>query len=232
MATAMSCLKYLLLILNFIVTVLGLGITIIGILVSVNPEILEIRSRLPLSNISPAIYLAIAVGVLLIILGLFGCCGAWFENKCMLCVYIVIMVILLILQIVVAALVFKFASDSAMKDKLDNYLRENIIDKYSQNVDLAEFLDIIQHKLKCCGVASAQDYIDKKIDVPPSCTDTSNPPNYYKNGCTEVMLAFLKDKAKIVGGVAIAAFVTQTALIIIAICLFCGIRQEVLKGIV
>ncbi|XP_023226965.1 23 kDa integral membrane protein-like [Centruroides sculpturatus] len=232
MATAMSCLKYLLLILNFIVTILGLCLTIIGILVSVNPEILEIRSRLPLSNISPAIYLAIAVGVLLIILGLFGCCGAWFENKCMLCVYIVIMVILLILQIVVAALVFKFASDSAMKDKLDNYLKENIIEKYKNNADLAEFLNLIQHKLKCCGLTSAQDYIEKDIEVPLSCTDTSNPPDYYKKGCTEAMLSFLKDKAKIVGGVAIAAFITQTAVIVIAICLFCGIRQEVLKGIV
>lgn len=225
--TGISCLKYLLFVLNLLLALLGLALTICGIWIKLNPEILDINSRLPITNINPVIYLAIAVGVFLFILGFFGCCGAYAENKCMICSYIIILTILLILQIVIAALAFKVASDSSLKEKMDKFLKEKFLYKYAKDPEISKFLDLVQHKLQCCGVISKDDYTaednENKIYIPSSCINDDTG-SIFTKGCSEVIIEYFKAKATTVGGIAIGVFCIQIAVIIFAVCLYCGIR--------
>ncbi|GFX37954.1 tetraspanin [Trichonephila clavipes] len=92
------------------------------------------------------------------------------------------------------------------------------------------FIDLLQAKLHCCGVDGPSDYAKDPKPVPPSCTDkeTGSP---YKRGCYEAVVEFLKNKAALVGGVALAVLLLQICVLVVTTCLICSIKNAATNSI-
>lgn len=113
----------------------------------------------------PAV-LFILVGVIMLVLGFFGCLGALRENVCLLRIFMWSLIVLFVLQVIGAILAFVF------KDKLKEKAKdkvEEMMEKYRDDADLANLIDFIQEQFDCCGGDKPTDW--GKLNRYFNCTD-------------------------------------------------------------
>lgn len=100
--------KILMFIFNFVFFVAGIIVLAMGIYV--NLQLDDFASILPSFSFLSAGNLLIACGVIVMIVGFLGCCGAVKENACMLLIFFFLLLLILILEIVAGALAFTYRS--------------------------------------------------------------------------------------------------------------------------
>lgn len=97
-----------------------------------------------LAKYQASLWVLVAVGALLFLVGFLGCCGAMCESTVLLGLFFVIVLILTVIEL--AAAIFAVASKGEFKDSLRLLLSEVDKDeKYRQN------LKTIEDLFKCCG---------------------------------------------------------------------------------
>uniref|UniRef100_A0A2K6TYF0 Tetraspanin-10 n=1 Tax=Saimiri boliviensis boliviensis TaxID=39432 RepID=A0A2K6TYF0_SAIBB len=148
-----SCIKYLIFLSNFLFTLLGLLALAIGLWgLAVKGSL---RSDLG-GPLPPDPMLGLALGGLAVsALSLAGCLGALCENTCLLRGFSGGILAFLVLEAVVGALVV--ALWGPLQDSLEHTLQVAIT-HYQDDPDLRFLIDEVQLGLRCCGVASYQDW--------------------------------------------------------------------------
>jgi len=132
----------------------------------------------------------IAVGVLILIIGFFGCCGAIRESQCMLCTFVVMIVIIFILEIVVAVLaaVFKDEIASGLQVEMEKQVIndvEPVKPVQADNSATSLAWHSLQADLQCCGANNYNDYRNNtnfnsnpNHPLPKTCCMLQNKENY------------------------------------------------------
>ncbi|XP_054153087.1 tetraspanin-9-like [Oppia nitens] len=180
MATGYTCIRHFLCFINLLFWILGSCVLGVGVWLSISYE--TYARILPSYHILSADNLAIIVGCLTFFVAFCGCCGSWFQNKCLLTTYLVSIVVLMILEISVGTLSFAF------RRQLTNTLREELLDgirnKYVLNdtKGILETWDQIQVNFNCCGVNNYTDWYSinawpDKEWVPNTCCIPTLPSN-------------------------------------------------------
>ncbi|XP_051231747.1 tetraspanin-1 isoform X2 [Dicentrarchus labrax] len=158
-------------------------------------------------------FFCIAIGVVLVLLGLLGCCGAHKESKCLL--------------LTAEGILKAWATPALQKD----YGSEPVVTKI-WNTTMTE--------LKCCGFTNYTDFVGSKFEkenggsLPPSCCWTNSAPcssaeaeRSGVQGCFEQILETLKEHANIVGGIAAGIGVLEIAAMIVSMYLYCHLDKSV-----
>ncbi|CAG0917065.1 unnamed protein product [Notodromas monacha] len=186
-----TAVKYVLWIVNFLIFIAGLAVLALGIWIySDLSSFLYTVRNLPVENyqlevwtqsqvLKEAMYVLMALGGFLLILGFLGCCGASRENRCFLLMY---GIVVLLLSLTLASLIGVFFG---MKDKLvtegrtamDKALLEDY--RYNQKTNdtniATNVLNLLMAKLGCCGVNDYTDFKRKvkdwpsELEIPPAC---------------------------------------------------------------
>jgi len=157
--------KYLVLLFNFAFFLCGLGLIIIGSVVQgFFSEYVEFFDN---KYETPAIGL-IVLGVIIMIIAFFGCCGAKMENVCMLTTFAVL------LGAVVVCEVAACISVAVLRAQVSSAVRTNMQhtqDKYgAQDSLVTETWDHLQQEYKCCGVHNSSDWLESSYGrIPDSC---------------------------------------------------------------
>lgn len=132
----------------------------------------------------------LVISAIIIAISFLGCYGGLMKNRCLLQIYIMILIILLICQITCTILIYIRKSD------LKNIVSEALeIQFFSRNQsDYRGSIDKMQKSYKCCGM---HNYTDFHGMVPKSCCivggcNTTNSETLFKKGCYEK----IKDKAE------------------------------------
>lgn len=233
-----SCVKFIFFGFNVIFWLLGCAILGIGIWLQVSKN--AATSLSPSLNFFSATVLCITAGVLVLVVGFFGCCGAIMENKCLLMTYFVLVVVIFILEIVVGVLAFIYKSDieKVLGVELLNGIRKNYpTDADPDTYNLRSGWKFIQTTFECCGVNNATDWFkssgwQEKDQVPPECcrintTDCQeNADHWYKKACLPVMQNLLRQNLYIIGIVAISIGVIQILGLVASMAMFCCLRQD------
>ncbi|XP_069505305.1 tetraspanin-33-like isoform X2 [Ambystoma mexicanum] len=115
----------------------------------------------------PSIIL-MTVGIFMFAVTFFGCLGALRDMHILLKIFACTMLVILGLQVLVAVLGFVFSSKVLEKTAS---VMVRAISRYREDLDLQNFIDYVQKKFECCGVAS---YMDWSENVYFACID-SNP---------------------------------------------------------
>ncbi|CAL1289474.1 unnamed protein product [Larinioides sclopetarius] len=219
-AATMTCLKNCMIIVHLLIWLLGAIITGLGIWLKIDKDFWNIQKELDIKQFGTATTLLIVVGVVIMVIGFCGCWGAITSTIWLLVLFSVVMIIIVILEIAAIALVWtSVASESTQEDvKLK---AKNALQHFVDDDNKRYFIDLIQRKLRCCGVDGPGDYhLDPvhPIPIPSSCIpkDSLVP---YEKGCYTAVIEFLKSKAAIVGGVAVAVLLLQLAVLGLTICL-------------
>lgn len=223
MHPATACIKYALFLMNFIIWAMGGAILGIAIWIRADSDFWEYHQSLNIPQYYQACYVAITLGVIILIIGFFGCCGAALDSPCMLFTYLVIMAIVVLMELSAAGLVWKHGDGDKFQKFLTDSIKERIDRAVQGDGASYRFVDLLQLHLECCGGYDKNDY--NLDNIPQSCSsDRTN--NVFIHGCGENIRRYLEQKAGAVGGIALGLVLIQILAIIFTGCLFCLLRDE------
>ncbi|XP_075220707.1 23 kDa integral membrane protein-like [Lycorma delicatula] len=232
MSCAISTIKYILFLFNFVFTLTG--ILLIGIGIFVNSKASNVKELLA-GNVSFASMLLIAVGVVVFLVAFFGCCGAIQESHCMIITYTICLLTIFFFEVGIGILAFVY------KSKAQDYLSvtaDRIFDGYNTNDDYRKLVDTVQREWKCCGTSGPASWAGK---YPSSCCVDDNGRHYttytggcpgemYPVGCIEKLTQFAKDELHTLGCIAIGVASVELVGIVFSLCLASSIRRSELRG--
>jgi CD63 antigen len=148
----MKCIKYMLFVANFMFVMIGF------LLISIGSTIKAIYGDFEVfmaqHYFSPAV-LAIAIGVIIFFVALFGCVGAIKESTCLINMFGVFMGFLLVLEL--SAAIAAYAMRGQIEDTIRQKMEQSIGEYYHDDYDKGIW-DFTQQRLYCCGVDNYHDW--------------------------------------------------------------------------
>lgn len=150
---SMKCVKYM--IFTISVTFAIVAAMLLSMAVAIGNLFDDFRSFIDSHFYVPP-NLLIAIGVILLVIALFGCVGALKESTAMINVYAILLLIVFVLQVSAAIAAF------VMRGQVSNMVRQKIFDsmaEYQENPGTyRNSIDMLQNTLECCGVDSYTDW--------------------------------------------------------------------------
>lgn len=239
----MSCcdnmLKYIVFLFNFIFFLTGT--VLIGAGAYVQIQMKNYFDFLGSQYLNSSI-IFIIIGVVVLVVAFFGCCGACTENACMLYTYGTLMALILMVEIGLAVTVYIFKGDAqkfmheAMQKGMVNYGEAD-----HEGVKVA--WDAIQGDFGCCGVTEYKDWettnYGKTVNgVPDSCCKTfstgcgkgifgtGNTNGINTKGCVTELEEVITDNVAAVAGIGVGIAVFQVLAVIVTCFLGAHMRRK------
>ncbi|XP_077565345.1 tetraspanin-8-like [Stigmatopora nigra] len=215
-----KCIKYLLFIFNLLFWLSGCIILGVSIYLKVNKDGNSITDES-----LPGIDLLIAVGVIIMVLGFLGCCGAIKENRCMLILFFASLLLIFILLVVAGIL------GAVGEDKVKDWVKERLqkfMPLSGQTEQVRMDLEKLQEELKCCGLVNGyQDW----VTVPASCKCTATEPDcgangYFSTSCSRQIIQLMEKHMEVVVGIAFAIAILLIAGMVFSMMLYCQIGKR------
>ncbi|XP_041792000.1 tetraspanin-1 isoform X2 [Chelmon rostratus] len=208
--------KLMMVLFNLLIFLGGLTLLAMGIWVSVDGgsflQLLGPFSSQAMQFVNVGFF-CIAIGAVLVLLGLLGCCGAHKESKCLL--------------LTAEGILRAWATPALQKD-------------YGRDPVVTRIWNSTMTELKCCGFTNFTDFVGSEFEkenggsLPPSCCRTNSAPcrsdeaeQSAVQGCFEHILQNLKEHANIVGGIAAGIGVLEIAAMIVSMYLYCHLDNRV-----
>jgi len=146
-------LKYIFFFFTFVLWLLGVTSIGIGIWAKVDSQFTEILTKwnipgLDESALASASTLLIIVGVLIMVIGFLGCCGAMKENQLFLGLFFFLLFLIFCLMIAGAVMAYAYRGEI---EKLVKNGVDKLKDSYDTLPDSKTALDAIQKQLGCCA---------------------------------------------------------------------------------
>lgn len=234
-----TCVRHVFCTLNVIMWLSGCGLLGVGIWLRLAYE--GYTTLLPQYAAVSADSMLIAAGVIVFVIAFFGCCGAWFQSRCMLITYFSLVIFMFVVEFVFATLAFVF------REHLSHSLRQELLtgirDHYNSTPpnSLEKIWDHIHNEFHCCGVTSYEDWFDigawrgEKF-VPDSCclpqvniTDCGRNGTadiWYDKGCAEQVQMWFVERLHLVGVIGLVVAFFQLFGLISSMLLFCTVRHK------
>ncbi|PSN40088.1 hypothetical protein C0J52_18246 [Blattella germanica] len=151
-----TCVRHVFCTLNVIMWLCGCGILGVGIWLRLSYS--GYTQLLPKYSLISADSLCIAVGVIIFVVAFFGCCGSWFQSRCMLITYFSLVIFMFLVEFLFATLAFVFRENlgSTLREELTEGIRVhyNTSDSNSiENIWTHIHNEIVAPKaIKICGI--------------------------------------------------------------------------------
>uniref|UniRef100_A0A8B9HH63 Tetraspanin n=1 Tax=Astyanax mexicanus TaxID=7994 RepID=A0A8B9HH63_ASTMX len=158
----LSCIKYLMFVFNFLIFLGGSFLLGVGVWMLVDPtDFREIVAANPL--LFTGVYIILAMGGMLFLLGFLGCCGALRENKCLLLFFFMFILVIFLAELATAILAFIFR-EHLTKEYFTKELRKHY-QGYNTSDVLTTTWNAIMKTFDCCGVNSPEDFEESLFHV-------------------------------------------------------------------
>ncbi|KAI4897935.1 hypothetical protein NFI96_019838 [Prochilodus magdalenae] len=217
-----TCVKYLMFIFNLLFWLAGTGVLAVGLWLRFDPKTRNLFE----GESSPyvfytGVYILIAAGALMMVVGFFGCCGAIQESPCMLGLFFFFL--LLIFAVEVAAGIWGFSNQSKVVDDITQFYRQTY-NNYKENKQdaLKETLRLIQDGLNCCGPSTATE--DLKV-IEDTCPKKDMLADLIIPSCPDAIDEIFNSKLHIIGAVGIGIGVIMIFGMVFSMMLCCAIRK-------
>ncbi|KAF6733833.1 CD81 protein [Oryzias melastigma] len=208
----MKFVKYLLFVFNFIFWVSGLLVLAVGLWLRFDPSTVQLLTGdgAP-ENYFLAVYILLAAGGLMIIVGFFGCFGAIRESQCLLASFFACLLIIFGAEI--TAGVFGFLNKEVISEEVQNFYTSSIAGDNNSN---GTAVAAIYHKaLNCCGTSS-EGMSSSLCENEPA--DTQD--------CQKAISDFFNEKLYIIGYIGIGTAGVMIIGMIFSMVLCCAIRNS------
>ncbi|XP_061568894.1 tetraspanin-4 [Cololabis saira] len=217
----LCCVKYLMFVFNLIFWLGGCGLFGVGVWLSFTQAEF---SSLPLSfpSLSAANLLLVAGGITMVT-GFLGCLGALKEQRCLLCMFFVILLLLVLTEVTFAVVIH------LCHEKLDANAQAELKEGmkiYHSEPGLRKSWDHVQKMFKCCGVTNKTDWYDVlNGTLPLSCCplglDTCT--NGWSEACYEKARKWLLDNIPSVLVFGVCIGVVQVLALVFSMQMYCQI---------
>ncbi|KAM4711805.1 tetraspanin-9 [Anableps anableps] len=215
-----KCVKYLLFFFNLLFWICGCIILGVGIYLKVSKDGNSITDQY-----LPSFELMIAIGVIIMVIGFLGCCGAYKESRCMLLVFFIFLLLIFILLL--AAGILAAVKEDEVKKWVEEKLKQ-ITPIESQPQNVINDMEKLQRELRCCGLMKGPSDWTK---VPDSCrcnataTGEKCSSAVYQEPCYNKIIDYMKSNSEVSLGIAFAIAVVLIFGMIFSMILFCQIGK-------
>ncbi|CAG12382.1 unnamed protein product [Tetraodon nigroviridis] len=215
-----NCVKYLLFFFNLLFWISGCIILGVSIYVKVTKDTLGI----PMDSL-PGVDLMIAIGVIIMVLGFLGCCGAIRESRCLLLLFFI--GLLLIFILLLAAGIVGAVGESKVQEWVKDRLEEKFSPLSSKPESVQQDFEKLQRELKCCGLKGPSDW----TKIPDSCRCNTTEPDcpsskIYQSNCIDKTAEWMKSNLEVVLGVAFGIAILLIFGMVMAMMLYCQIGRK------
>ncbi|KAI8119014.1 Tetraspanin-6 [Lucilia cuprina] len=134
----------------------------------------------------------ITLGIIILIIAIFGCLAAIHESKRKLIIYVLILTILILIQLLLTSM-----ASHGTQDGLAGSVKQGFDELWILENKEPGALAYYEDWLHCCGVNSTEDYRLIKHEIPKTCCKEHNcasPDNIYTEGCQIKFEEYLSDK--------------------------------------
>lgn len=214
----MKCVKYLLFGFNFLFWLAGTAVLAIGLWLRFDPQtkgIFDIENHPPTFYIG--VYILIAAGALMMIVGFLGCCGAIQESTCMLGCFFLFL--LLIFAVEIAAGIWGFLNKQKVTDDVESFYRSTY-DSYLLSKDPSKkaALQAMQEGLNCCGIGGTVEILIRE-----TCPENMG---LLRKSCIVAIHEIFNEKLYIIGAIGIGIGIVMIFGMIFSMVLCCAIRNS------
>lgn len=226
MGSCYTCIRYLMFAFNFLFWLLGCAILGVGIWVLVDKNFSKyVDNSEHFNMLYTGAYVFIAVGVIIMVVGFFGCCGAIRENQCMLGTFFALL--FMVFCVLVAAGIWAVVAKDDVKETVNNALEEGVKGYFKEKSAERKFMDMVQTDFRCCGATQGiSDYpLDKRFMVE---TCKLQDQIFDTNPCNERLFQFVKENLLIIAGVSIGIAVILILGMIFSMILCCALRDAMI----
>ncbi|XP_071955893.1 CD9 antigen-like isoform X2 [Antedon mediterranea] len=173
-----------------------------------------------------------ATGCVIMAVGFLGCCGAMQESICMLVFYFI--ALLTIFGLEIAGCTWCYVNREEIGVMFSDELSKIIKEKYKEN-DIAaqKGVDLLQEKLKCCGIDSYMDWFDSGQMIPDSCSCNTTEDKsgcsdrgFYLNGCGKEIEEDVLTNIFILAGIGVGISFIEILGMLFSVVLCCAIFKS------
>ncbi|XP_055010642.1 tetraspanin-18-like [Boleophthalmus pectinirostris] len=235
----LSCMKYLMFIFNFFIFVGGSVLLAVGGWVLFDPlGFRELVASNPL--LFTGVYLLLALGSLLFLLGFLGCCGSIRENKCLLLFFFMLILFIFLSELAAAVLAFLFR-EHMTREFFTRELKRHYQGHNKSDVFTSTW-NAVMSSFECCGVTGPQDFDDSLFRllnpssaVPEACCHREGALQsremcllccffYRFQGCYSSLVDYFETYIYSAGALAIIVLTIELFAMVFSMCLFRGIQ--------
>uniref|UniRef100_A0A3P9D227 Tetraspanin n=2 Tax=Haplochromini TaxID=319058 RepID=A0A3P9D227_9CICH len=216
-----TCIKYLMFAFNLVFWLAGTAVLAIGLWLRLDQKTKSLFEEPDSSYVFyTGVYILIAAGALIMVVGFLGCCGAIRESPCMLGTFFFFL--LIIFAIEVAAGIWGFSNQSQVVNDITGFYTQTY-NNYKSNGDehLKETLRVIQAELNCCGPNGRLEETNTE-----TCPKGELLEELITKSCPDAIEEVFNSKLHIIGGVGIAIGVIMVFGMIFSMLLCCAIRRS------
>lgn len=164
MGCATNVVKYLFFAFNLVFWILGIVVFAIGIYSRVENDSWK-QLVIDSTTFSEAANLLIASGVIVAVIGFFGCCGAIKKCQWMLIGYSALILLIFILQL--SAGIYAYTKKDTIQKTLGDKINKVVLNSFGKkdtklNVQLTKAINWLQNNVKCCGSHGPKDWANSE----------------------------------------------------------------------
>ncbi|XP_053282788.1 CD9 molecule a isoform X2 [Pleuronectes platessa] len=220
-AGGIKCVKLLMFVFNFIFWLAGTAVFAIGLWLRFDPKTKGLFDGPDSPYVFyTGVYILIAAGALMMLVGFLGCCGAIQESPAMLGLFFGFL--LIIFAIEVAAGIWGFSNQSKVVGDITAFYLQTY-DNYKTTGDerLGQTLRLIQTGLNCCGPTGVAEDAAKD-----TCPKGDLLEELITKSCPDAIDDVFDSKLHIIGGVGVTIGVIMMFGMIFSMLLCCAIRKS------
>ncbi|TWW64816.1 CD9 antigen-like isoform X2 [Takifugu flavidus] len=218
---AMQCIKYLMFIFNFLFWLAGTGVLAVGLWLRFDSRTAGLFEQTDSPTVFfTGVYILIAAGALMMVVGFLGCCGAIKESPCMLGLFFLFL--LLIFAVEVAAGIWGLSNKDTVVNETTDFYKEMYNNYKTTKQDaLKETLRLIHFGLNCCGPTGT--VLDGVKDI---CPKKEGLEVLVTTNCPSAIKEMFDSKLHIIGGVGIGIGIIMIFGMIFSMMLCCAIKRS------
>uniref|UniRef100_A0A3B3DR63 Tetraspanin n=1 Tax=Oryzias melastigma TaxID=30732 RepID=A0A3B3DR63_ORYME len=213
-----KCIKYMLFFFNFIFWLAGGAILGMALWLRHDNQtskllILQFENQPAPSTFYISVYILIAVGAVMMLVGFLGCYGAIQESQCLLGTFFFFLVILFACE--VAAALWGFMNKDTVSKELINfydaaYIKAMDVSDTSSKDSASKVLNVFHNALDCCGKGN-DTLLFQNVAASLCSENTRNKPEKDKS-CHLKLISLFSDKLYLIGLAALAVAVIMVRL--------------------
>ncbi|KAM6895288.1 CD9 antigen-like isoform 2-T2 [Xenentodon cancila] len=216
-----QCVKYLVFAFNFLFWLAGTAVLAVGLWLRFDSRTKGLfEGEGSPSFFFTGVYILIAAGGLMMVVGFLGCCGAIKESPCMLGLFFFFLLIIFAAE--VAAGIWGLSNKDQVVEDVTEFYKETYANyKATKQEALKETLRVIHFGLNCCGPTGT--VLDTIKDI---CPKQEGLDLFITKSCPDAIEEVFNGKLHIIGGVGIGIGVIVIFGMIFSMMLCCAIKRS------
>lgn len=166
-----------------------------------------------------AAYVLIIVGIIIMVIGFLGCCGAIRENQIMLALFFACLFVIFVALLGVA--IYMIVAKDGFRTVVHTVFQEKVKMSCNDDESATNLMKMIQEKFHCCGADGITDYNPLTCTHPKVCEPTID----VVKGCTDAFTEWIQSKLVLVAGVLFGIALILIIGMLFSMILCCALRD-------